>query len=94
MKASRTSSYLKAFLLISFTCAFIPLAYIIGRHIPSNACGPFKGLVPDFYTGMVVSLIEEWEWTLGRSFMLLLGKTPVLIGISTGSKTCLASRVQ
>ena len=57
-QASRTSSLLKIFLLVSFVSAFIPLAYIIGLHVPSNACGPFRGKEPNFYTGVVGDLIR------------------------------------
>ena len=57
-QASRTSSLLKIFLLVSFTSAFIPLAFIIGGHVPSNACGPFRGKEPNFYTGVVGDLIR------------------------------------
>ena len=71
-KASRTSSYLKLFLLISFICSFVPLAYIIGQHIPSNACGPFKGRTPDFYTGVVVSLIQVRSELKSRNFKRLI----------------------
>jgi len=78
-EASRTSSLLKIFLLVSFISAFIPLAVIIGGHIPSNACGPFRGKEPDFYTGVVVDLINNWDSSTGRDIVLFFGREEVLI---------------
>jgi len=78
-EASRTSSLLKIFLLVSFVSAFIPLAYIIGLHVPSNACGPFRGKEPNFYTGVVGDLIRDWESKTGQDIILFFGREEVLI---------------
>jgi len=81
-EASRTSSLLKIFLLVSFVTAFIPLAIIIGGHVPSNACGPFRGKEPNFYTGVVGDLIRDWESKTGQNIVLFFGREEVLIIIS------------
>ena len=58
-EASRTSSLLNLFLLISFAFSFIPLGYILGEMQPSNACGPFRSTNDfNYYTGVVWNLIE------------------------------------
>ena len=44
-EASKISSYMKIFLLISFASALFPLTYIISQMEPSETCGPFKGMV-------------------------------------------------
>ena len=58
-EASKTTSLLNLFLLVSFGVSFIPMAYILGGMQPSNACGPFStSSDEDYYTGVVWSLIE------------------------------------
>jgi hypothetical protein len=80
-EASKMSSIMKMFLLISFACSLFPLAYIISQLSPSNACGPFRGL-PDlgstFYGGVVEFLIHGWEATPGRNFLYFFGRLEVL----------------
>ena len=44
-EASKISSYMKIFLLISFASALFPLTYIISQMEPSETCGPFRGVV-------------------------------------------------
>ena len=64
LQASRTSSLLNIFLLVSFVFSFIPIAYILGEMSPSNACGPFRD--PSitnysenaYYTDVVWNLVE------------------------------------
>ena len=60
-KASRTSSLLNIFLLVSFVFSFVPMGIIMGEMQPSNACGPFRtpwdsGSV--YYTGVVWDLVN------------------------------------
>ena len=64
LQASRTSSLLNIFLLVSFVFSFIPIAYILGEMSPSNACGPFRD--PNilnyseqaYYTDVVWNLVD------------------------------------
>ena len=59
LQASRTSSLLNIFLLVSFVFSFIPVAYILGEMAPSNACGPFRHTSDnDYYTGVVWNLVD------------------------------------
>ena len=58
-EASRTSSLLNIFLLVSFVFSVIPMAYIIGAMQPSNACGPFRSSSDvHYYTGVVWNLVN------------------------------------
>ena len=58
-EASKTSSLLNMFLLVSFAISFVPIAYIMGGMQPSNACGPFRSTSEEvYYTGVVWALIE------------------------------------
>ena len=84
-EASKMSSILKNFLLISFACALGPLAYIIAMMEPSNACGPFIRLdKPTFYSGIVEDLIETWEAVPGQNFFYFLGRLEILMLVSAG----------
>jgi len=82
-EASKTTSLLNLFLLVSFGVSFIPMAYILGGMQPSNACGPFStSSDEDYYTGVVWSLIEDWSSTSGKEFFISISKISVLMTAS------------
>ena len=78
-EASKISSIMKIFLLISFASSLFPIAYIISQMEPSQTCGPFRGVpsltVEDttFYSGVVEDLIAGWESFPGKNFLYFLG---------------------
>jgi len=82
-EASRTSSLLNYFLLFSFLVSVGFLAFIVGEMFPSNACGPFRDTDARYYTGVVANMINEWSWTFGRDFLQFLGRSVVLMGLSS-----------
>merc|ERR1712107_101099 len=82
-EASRISSLLNTFLLVSFIFSLTPMAYIIGSMQPSNACGPFRSSNDvHYYTGVVWTLINDWESGAGRSIFLTISKPSVLMSTS------------
>ena len=99
-EASRISSLLNTFLLVSFIFSLTPMAYIIGSMQPSNACGPFRSSNDvHYYTGVVWTLInvnyewiiiiyktlfKDWESGAGRSIFLTISKPSVLMSTSAG----------
>jgi len=84
-EASKMSSIMKMFLLISFLCALCPLTYIIAMMEPSNACGPFRNIdrdhlaLPSFYSGVVESMIQKWVTEEGQNFLYFFGRLDVMM---------------
>ena len=78
-EASKISSIMKIFLLISFASSLFPLTYIISQMEPSEICGPFRGVgtttveVTTFYSGVVEDLIAGWEALPGKNFLYFIG---------------------
>ena len=78
-EASKISSIMKIFLLISFASSLFPIAYIISQMEPSEICGPFRGVatttttITTFYSGVVEDLIAGWEALPGKNFLYFLG---------------------
>merc|ERR1711990_649773 len=84
-EASKISSIMKIFLLISFASSLFPLTYIISQMEPSEICGPFRGVgtttveVTTFYSGVVENLIAGWETLPGKNFLYFIGTLQAML---------------
>ena len=81
-EASKMSSIMKNFLLVSLACSLFPLAYIISQMEPSYVCGPFRGSQfyhSTFYGGVVENMISKWDAVPGQNFLYFFGRLEVMI---------------